>query len=77
MDAFSHLPVLICGNGRSSRRRAERYLPEPANLAFHLVLGRLAVIAAVWAGERFHKANAIVTAVMLTVYIVALFARLR
>lgn len=53
------------------------HLPEPANLAFHLVLGGLAVVAAIWTSERFHKANAIVTAVMLTVYIVALFARLR
>ena len=43
----------------------------------HLVGDGLAVVAAIWTSEGFHKANAIVTAVMLTVYIVALFARLR
>jgi hypothetical protein len=53
------------------------HLPELPNLTFHLVIGGFAVLAALWANERFHKAYAIVTAAMLTVYIVALFARLR
>ena len=53
------------------------HLPDTANLAFHLLLGGLTALAALWANERFHKANAILTAVALTIYIVALFARLR
>jgi hypothetical protein len=52
-------------------------LPETPNLAFHLVLGGLGVVAALWHREAFHKANAIGTAALLVAYIVALFARLR
>jgi len=52
-------------------------LPGALNLGFHLMLGGLAVVAALWPNRRFQKGNVVFTAVALTAYILILFARLR
>ena len=53
------------------------HLPGAANLGFHLVLGSLFIVAALWPNRRFQKGNVVFTAVALTAYIVTLFAQLR
>ena len=51
-------------------------LPEPDNLAFHLVFLILALIAAWSRSERLHKALTATMALLFTAYTAALFARL-
>jgi hypothetical protein len=53
------------------------HLPEAFNVGFHLVLGSLFTVAALWPHSRFQKGAVVFTAVAVLVYIVVLFARLR
>ena len=52
-------------------------LPEPANLAFHIVFAAICVSAIVFARRRFHELVGIAAAVSVVAYIGLLFARLR
>ena len=53
------------------------HLPEALNVGFHMVLGSLFIVAALWPNSRFQKGTAIFSAIAVTLYIVLLFARLR
>ena len=52
------------------------HLPEPLNVGFHLILGGLSIVAALWPNRRFQKSNAVLSAILVLVYIMVLFARL-
>ena len=51
-------------------------LPEPANLAFHLLFWAASVVAIVVKSPRYHELLAPVMAVILGSYVTLLFARL-
>ena len=53
------------------------HLPEALNVGFHLVLGSLFTIAALWPNSRYQKSTLIFTAIALLLYIGMLFGRLR
>ena len=55
----------------------EGRLPEPVNLAFHLVFIAMALTAMVSRSEALHKLFAAASAVIFTIYIGLLFAQLR
>jgi hypothetical protein len=52
------------------------HLPDPLNVAFHLVFIALSVIALAIRGEWYHKFLAVATAALFCAYVVLLFARL-
>lgn len=51
-------------------------LPEPVKLGFYVVFFALAVAAIVWKHRRLHEAFAVIMAVLFSVFIGLLFARL-
>jgi hypothetical protein len=51
-------------------------LPEPVKLGFYVLFFALAVAAIVWKHRRLHEAFAVIMAVLFTVFIGLLFARL-
>lgn len=75
--AFFGVAIAVVGWSVVREFILDRRLPEPANLAFHLLFMAMAALALLTRRETAHKALAAIMAALFTAYIGALFARLQ
>ena len=74
---FFTLMILVLLTSLAKDFVLEGHLTDPANLAFHGSFIALCLLAQVIRREWYHRCLAVAVAVLLCVYIVVLFARLR